>query len=205
VTPGLRKLTLTAHVASSVGWLGAVAGFLALAIAGVTSRDAQTVRAVYPAMDLMARFVIVPLALASLVTGLVQSLGTPWGLFRHYWVLIKFIITVVAAAVLLQKLGLISYLADVATETTVASGDLREERMSLVVHAGGGLLVLLVPTVLSIYKPRGLTRYGRRKQERPAQPRGEDISVSMLRPPVRTNRMTKTAARIRKATFRTVV
>jgi hypothetical protein len=46
----------------------------------------------------------------------------------------------------------------------LSSADLREARISLVAHAGGGLLVLLVPATLSVYKPRGMTRYGRRKQ-----------------------------------------
>jgi hypothetical protein len=93
MAPRLRKFTLTAHVAFSVGWLGAVAGFLALAVAGLTSQDAQTVRAAYLAMELTAWFVIAPLSLASLLTGLVQSLGTTWGLFRHYWVVAKLLTT----------------------------------------------------------------------------------------------------------------
>ena len=67
--PRLRKFALTAHVTSSVGWLGAVAGFLAPAVAGLTSQDAQMVRAAYLAMDLTTWFVIVPLSLASLLTG----------------------------------------------------------------------------------------------------------------------------------------
>src|SRR5882757_1811341 len=96
MTPSLRKFTLTAHVISSVGWLGAVAGFLALAIAGLSCQDAQMVRAAYLAMKLTAWFVIVPLAFASLLTGIVQSLGTEWGLFRHYWVLTKLAITLLA-------------------------------------------------------------------------------------------------------------
>jgi hypothetical protein len=141
-----------------------VACFLALAVTGLASRDGQLVRASYLAMDVTARFVIVPLAIAALVTGLVQALGTPWGLFRHYWVLIKFLVTIVATVVLLQQLEPISYLAGVAEETSLSSTDLRPARTSLVVHAGGGLLVLLVPTTLSVYKPRGLTRYGRRKE-----------------------------------------
>src|SRR5262245_66535041 len=85
LTPTLRKLALTAHIISSVGWLGAIGGFLALAVAGLTCRDARIVGAAYLGMELTAWFVIVPLAFASLVTGLVVSLGTHWGLFRHYW------------------------------------------------------------------------------------------------------------------------
>ena len=84
MTPRLRTFALTAHVASSVGWLGAVVVFLALAGVGLTSQDAQTVRGAYLVMEPAAWFVLVPLAFASLLTGLVMSLGTTWGVFRHY-------------------------------------------------------------------------------------------------------------------------
>ncbi len=167
--PRLRKLALTGHVASSVGWLGAVAAFLALAVAGLIGTDGPTTRAAYLAMEPIALFVVVPLALASLFSGIVQALGTPWGLFRHYWVLIKLVVTVVATAVLLLQVGPIGRLADAARETTLSGPELREERASLVVHAGGGLLVLLVPTALSVYKPRGMTGYGLRKKRHEKQ------------------------------------
>src|SRR5437762_3503112 len=100
MTPSLRKLVLTAHVTFSVGWLGAVAAFLVLAIAGLTNQDTQIVRSAYLAMELTARFVVVPLAFASLLSGLVQSLGTPWGLVRHYWVLVKLLLTTFATIIL---------------------------------------------------------------------------------------------------------
>src|SRR6184192_1575618 len=100
MTAGARKLALTTHITSSVGWLGSVAA-LALAIAGVTSHDPQVVRAAYLAMYLTTWFVIVPLSLASLLTGLVDSWGTPWGLFRHYWVVTKLLLTVLATIILL--------------------------------------------------------------------------------------------------------
>ena len=101
MTPSLRKFALTMHVTSSVGWLGAVGAFLALAIAGLGSQDLQIVRAAYLAMHLITWFVIVPLSLAALSTGIVQSLGTTWGLFDHYWVGTKLLLTVLATAILL--------------------------------------------------------------------------------------------------------
>lgn len=163
MTPRLRKFALLAHVTSSVGWLGAVAAFLALAIAGLISQDAHKVGAAYLAMELTTWFAIVPLALASLLTGLVSSLGTKWGLFRYYWVLVKFLLTTFVAVVLLLKIEPISFLAGVAAETTMSSADHRGVRMSLVAHAGGGLVVLLVAAALGIYKPWSMTRFGRRK------------------------------------------
>lgn len=164
MTPSLRKFALTAHIGSSVGLLGSIAAFLALALAGLTVQDPQIVRAAYLAMDLIAQFVIVPLALASLVTGLIQSLGTAWGLFRHYWVLTKLLLTAFATAVLLAKLELVSYAARLAAESVLLRTDLRAIGVELAVHAAGGLLVLLVPAALSVYKPWGPTPYGRCRQ-----------------------------------------
>jgi hypothetical protein len=165
MTAGVRKFALTAHVTFSVGWLGAVVGFLALAVASLTSQDAQMVRAAYLAMEVTARFVIVPLSLASLLTGLVQSLGTTWGLFRHYWVLFKLLINLFATIVLLMYMRTLSYFSGVAADTTLSSADLLGLRsLSPLLHAGAALLLLLVATTLAVYKPRGMTPYGRRKQ-----------------------------------------
>ena len=89
MTPSTLKLMLTAHVTASVGWVGALAVFLVHALASLISQDAQMVRAASLAMDLTAWFVILPLSLASFAIGIVQALGTAWGLFRHYWILPK--------------------------------------------------------------------------------------------------------------------
>lgn len=183
MTPSLRKIALTAHLTTSVGLLGSIAAFLALAIAGLTSQDAQIIRAAYLAMDLTARFVIVPLALASLLTGLVQSLGTPWGLLRHYWVLAKLVLTAFATAVLLTKMALIGHAAELAAQTILSRADLRAAGTQLAVHAAAGLLVLLVPAILSVYKPRGLTPYGRRRQHGPRAP-SRQAGLASPRPPI---------------------
>jgi hypothetical protein len=161
---GLRKFALAAHLTLSVGWIGAVAAYTALDVATVTSQDAQTLRAAYLGMEVIARDVIVPLALASLLTGLVMSLGTTWGLFRHYWVLISLLLTIVATVVLLVETQTISYLADMAADPATSGDELRALGSTLV-HSVGGTVVLLVILVLNVYKPRGMTPYGWRKQQ----------------------------------------
>jgi hypothetical protein len=163
MAPRVRKLALTAHVVSSVGWLGAVVAFLVLGIVGVTTQDAQLVRGVYLVAEPVTWFVILPLALASLLTGLVQSLGTTWGLFRHYWVVFKLLIAVGATIVLLMYTDTVGSYADMAAESTV---DLRQLRPhTFVLHSGVALVLLLVATGLAVYKPRGMTGYGWRKQQ----------------------------------------
>ena len=167
MTPVLRKLNLTAHVASSVGWAGAVTGFLALSVAGLTSRDPETVRSVYLAMNLMGQWVIVPLSLAALVTGLVQSAGTHWGFFRYHWVVVKLVLTVAAVVgLLLHQFTAVQGAARRAGATAPGTPpEVGGLGIQLVADSGLGLLILLVATTLGIYKPWGMTRYGRRTSQ----------------------------------------
>jgi len=164
LSTGARKFIRTAHVTVAVGWLGSVAAFLALAIAGLTSHDAQQARGIYLAMDLTARYVIVPLSLIPLLlTGPILSLGTPWGLIRHYWILVKLLINLLSTVILLVHMQPISYMARVAAAGTLSSTD-RSVQIQLVTAAGAGLMALIAATALAVYKPRGMTPYGWRKQ-----------------------------------------
>lgn len=160
----LRKFTLVTHVASSVALLGAVAAFLVLAITGLVNENGEIVRAAYIAMNIIAEDVIVPLALASLLVGIVAALGTPWGLLRHYWVLAKLVLTLFGTAVLLIQMPRIGLVAAAAATSASSSADYRADRLTLMLHSVGGLLVLLAPLGLSFYKPPGMTRYGQRKR-----------------------------------------
>ena len=158
MSPGLRKFALTLHVTSSVGWLGSAAAFLALAIAAGRTPDGDIIRATYVTMELIGWYVIVPFCFGSLLTGLVMALGTRWGLFRHYWVLVKFLITVISTLVLMgfsQTLGL---LGEMARDQGLSIGELRNLNQSPALHSGAGLLALMVATILSVYKPWGMIR-----------------------------------------------
>lgn len=163
MTPRLRKLGLIAHITSSVGWFGAVAAFLVLSIAGLASKSAETVRGAYLAMNLIGEFIIVPLSLVALATGLIQALGTEWGLFRHTWIWVKLLLTTIATLVLLVKVPLIGFAARRAAETTMPDADLHTAGLELMVHAAGGLLLLLVITAISVFKPWGRSRFGQRE------------------------------------------
>jgi len=164
LTPGLRKLALAAHLTCSVGWLGAVAAYLVLDVTVAISTDPETVRAAWIAMGLVTSSAIVPLAIASLLSGLVMSLGTKWGLFRHWWVLISLLLTVFAILVLVSEAGVISSTAEIAADPTTSDERLFALPPTLL-HSVSGLMVLLVVQVLNVYKPQGLTSYGWRKQQ----------------------------------------
>ena len=165
MTPFLRKLGLTVHITASVGWLGAVAGFLVLAIAGLLNENAVVVRSSYITMELISWFIIVPFSLGALLTGVVQSIGTTWGLFRHYWILVKIILTLVTIIILLVHMQPISYMAEIASGATLSGSDFRGLRIQLIADAGAALLVLLIITTISVYKPWGKTPLGLSKPD----------------------------------------
>ena len=155
-SPRLRKSLLTIHVGTSVGWLGAVVAYIVLNVPALASDDDQSVRAAYLMMEALLLYAITPLAVVAFLSGLVQGVVTPWGLLRHYWVLISLIATASALAVLLLHIPAVREMAAIAADSDAAVSDLNGD----LVHAVGGLLVLLLPLVLNVFKPRGLTPYG---------------------------------------------
>lgn len=159
--PAVRKLVLCIHLTASLGWTGGVIVYLALGIAATTSTEAETIRGLWIAMELTGWYVLVPLAVSALLTGILMGLGTKWGLFRHYWVTVSLVLTALSTLVLILHMPGVSSTANHAraagsTELQELGGDL--------LHPAIGLLILLGVQVLNIYKPAGLTRYGWRKQ-----------------------------------------
>lgn len=196
--PGLRKFTLTIHLGFSVGWIGAVVAYLALVLTAMSLGEPVYVRSTWIALDVIGRYAIVPLAWGSLVTGLIISLGTSWGLFRHYWVLISLVLTVFAIYILVPHMHSVKSLAAAAAETSEAdlagipahaeadhahadaahlAGRLVAALEGELLHAGVGLLVLLAVQVLNVYKPRGLTPYGWRKRAGRTEPEKSPVEV----------------------------
>src|SRR5688500_13513975 len=162
---GLRKLGLLAHITTSVGWLGAVLGFLALAVAAMTGSEVERIRAAYFGMEWTLRYAIVPLSVASLAIGVIQSLIGPWGLLRYWWVVVKLLLTLGATFVLSQYTQTMSHLVGAAADASASISELQGLAFSPVLHASAGALVLLGANILSVYKPRGLTPYGWRRED----------------------------------------
>lgn len=159
-----RRLWLTVHLVVSLGWLGAVAAFLVLSIAGYSSRDEAVVRAAYVGMDLVGLWLIVPSSIAAVVTGLVLSLRTEWGLVRYYWTIVKCVLTIAATALLLMhQFTAVAEAARLASASAAGTvPQLGRLGLQLLVDAAGALVLLLAVTIIGVYKPWGPTAYGRR-------------------------------------------
>lgn len=183
MTPVLRKLSITAHIVSSIGWIGAVAAFLALSIAGVTSRNPETVRSAYISMDLISRFAIIPMCLAALATGLIEALGTPWGLFRYNWVVMKFGLTILATILLLvhqfKAIARAAQRVSGAAANQLFANNFVPLKVELVQKSTLAVVLLLVIAALGVYKPWGLTAYGRRKLQTQSAARHTDSATPL--------------------------
>jgi hypothetical protein len=171
--PRLRKLTLTVHLLGSVGWFGAVAGTFALATAALGGHDVETARAADTAVHVVGWYVLVPCAVTSLLSGLVLALGSAWGLFRYYWVPAKLVINLASLVALLAYLPSLDQLPDLN-----ASVHEMQDR------SGVAALLLLAAAVLGVYKPFGLTPYGRRRRQRAASAARSDSATNVRAPQV---------------------
>jgi len=151
-----RKAVLTVHVVSSVGWLGAVATYLVLAVLVVTAPGVVRVAALLEPMRTLVWVVLLPAAVASFLSGLLSSWLSPWGLFRHYWVTVKFGLSLLCVAVLAMYTQDIQAAVDGASRPRADGADpALLSDPSHAVHSAAALVVLMTTTALAVYKPKG--------------------------------------------------
>jgi hypothetical protein len=177
MNPTPRRALLVVHIVTSLGWIGAVGAFLALNIVGLTTENTALARAMFVAMDVVGLYAIVPLSLASLLTGVMQGLWTPWGLIRYRWVLTKLVLGKLATMALL--LHQFTAVRDAARRASMGI-EVGGVGTQLVLDASAAIVVLLLATILSVFKPWGLTRYGQRKKDDAATPIGLSRSAKIM-------------------------
>lgn len=154
--PRARKLWLTVHVGISVGWLGLAAAMTVLATAAVVADSHPVRHGAYELMHLFDLTVVIPSMMLALVSGIVLSLGTPWGLVRHRWVLAKLVIALVIPVIATVQSGWIDELR-VRTATPAGVPGTLGVTLAACMAVYGTLLWAAV--VLSIFKPGGKTRW----------------------------------------------
>ena len=170
ISPGLRRLALTAHVAVSVGWIGLEAALLGLAITGRVTNDPETFKAAYIAMGIFGRFFYVPVALAALLTGILSSVGTKYGLLQWWWVAVKFVMTVALTAggglIVIERMQTAADRVSGVPAASIGPATVGGAGPMLVGALSVGMVLLVTMTVLSEYKPWGKLPFARRRTQR---------------------------------------
>jgi 2-polyprenyl-6-methoxyphenol hydroxylase-like FAD-dependent oxidoreductase len=155
--PGFRlrgkahKTVLAVHIVTAVGWFGIAVAVAFLAISASVTEDPALARALYRTLEITP-WLSIPTGIGAFGVGALLSVGTAWGLVRHWWLVAKLAI---ATAVIVTDIVVLLPAAHDAVATGAAPGPLRD---GAVAHC----VALTVATVLSVFKPRGRTPRGKR-------------------------------------------
>ena len=157
LTPTLRKTLLVLHIVLSIGWMGVDIALLALLITARTTDDANLVVSGFNAIRMIVPVAIPPLSLGILGTGLLLGLGTPWGLLRYWWVLIKLILSLVMTVLVFVSLvpgaNSMAILAASNASADVVRASLGDLPTQLMFPPVVSFLMLGAATILSVFKP----------------------------------------------------
>ncbi|HEU0286112.1 MAG TPA: DUF2269 family protein [Nocardioidaceae bacterium] len=162
-----RKLTLTIHIITALGWIGVDFVLLVFAVTGMTSDDPTTLAMCYRAIDLFAVVLLLPLGLLSLASGLLLGWGSKYGILRYRWVFWKLVLNLVLTTLVVVLLRpAVSDAADAVSGPTATLNDrLDQAQSNLIFPPTVSITALTLATVLAVYKPWGRTKYGRRRLE----------------------------------------
>ncbi|WP_028926036.1 hypothetical protein [Pseudonocardia acaciae] len=158
--PPVYRALRSAHIATSVAWLGIVLGKLVLELGVLTAASGRRAESLFTAATAITR-AFPPLVFATLVTGVLLGLGTRWGLLRYYWVVTKLALSL---AVVVTAVTLVEGLARSAMPSSTDELDpgatvLTAPAELLAWLTGAYVAMLLVATVVSVYKPWGRVRW----------------------------------------------
>lgn len=161
-----HQAALTAHVLSSVGWFGAAVVVAFCCIAAASTGDAATADAYLRTIE-TSPWLTVPLGAVAVVTGAVLSLGTVWGFVRHWWLVAKLVI---AAVMIVTDVVIVAP----AARDSLASGSATHLFGPTIAHC----VALGIATVLSVFKPKGRTPWGKRVEARQGRTRQEQLAAA---------------------------
>jgi hypothetical protein len=165
LSPKARKGVLIVHLAGSIGWLGADIGLLVLAVTAMTTGSPGLGHGAVVAAALLATWASGPLALLALLSGILLSLTTRWGLVRYWWTTVSLVLTLAAAAAVNLALGPmlrgfeVSVLA--ARPDAPVAVAMGSAPAHLFVPPCVAFVLLTFITIINVYKPWGRTRRSR--------------------------------------------
>lgn len=161
-----RKALVVTHVIAAACWTGVALMMSAVGVTALTSDDIERVAGAYGLMETFDVGLLAWLNFATTMSGLAVSLTSRWGVIRYRWVAAKLALSLL---ILLLAFGWLHDTLETAAlqaERLAASGGPAERlgTTPALVAAGFGLafLQLVLATLLSLYKPGGRTRRGRR-------------------------------------------
>jgi hypothetical protein len=159
-----RRWLLTLHLLFSGLMLGEAFVFLILSITAASTNDAGVLQACYTSMHVLAKTAVRYSVIFAIITGILLSVRTHWGLFKFYWIIAKEGLTLLSVA--LGPIGMYVWTLK-AVKLTSAEGLSVLQDPAFIVNRGElwtgiilQILSLSAILVISVFKP-----WGARKQK----------------------------------------
>ncbi|MFT9846944.1 hypothetical protein [Aneurinibacillus sp. REN35] len=154
-----KSIVVAIHVLSVASWIGGTLGMLLLAFYLQHAANGEQLLYTLTSMEVIDENLLKYPALLTLLTGIMLSVWTQWGLVKHYWVIIKFELTVLTImigilflnkwtaglAIMIEDMGLLA-LQDSQFQTTW---------ISIIITSSFNLLCLTFMTFITYFKPFG--------------------------------------------------
>ncbi len=152
-----QKLLKVFHLITASLWLSSV---IALALLPIISSPTATGDEIYMynlTYHFIDMFILTPAALVTLITGLIYSLFTTWGFFRHGWIVYKWIVSLLIIITGTFYFGpMVTELLEIADTKRIAA---LQDQYYMQGHTVGlyaaivNTSLLVVAVIVSVYKP----------------------------------------------------
>jgi formate-dependent nitrite reductase membrane component NrfD len=148
---------VTTHIFFASLWLGGGIAIFTILIANHKPLNGYELHSINTIIDTLDSLLVIPGALGSLFTGLLLSMFTDWGFFRHHWVTTKWVATVLAAAVggflLMPSVKTMLYISLTMEISVVQNAVYLSNRQTALIFATLNLVLLLLLFCLSVFRP----------------------------------------------------
>lgn len=156
-----KRWLLSLHVVFSAIMLGETIVIVIVSLTAMTTESGDVLNACYTTLHLLSRTGGRYAPIFAVVTGVMLSVMTPWGLFRYHWIIVKEVLTLLALAI-----GIVGFYVWSLRGLSIASIEGLAARQNPVFVVNSHLLwigiilqsmSLLSMFVISVFKPWGGT------------------------------------------------
>jgi hypothetical protein len=157
---GLPKDALVSlHVGVNAVWFGVALAMMLMAVANLKTTNGDELYAVNAMVKLLDDFVVIPMAIASVLTGTLLCWLTVWGFFKFYWVITKWIATTVLISFGTFWLGpwtnSMTAIADIERVKALTNPLFMFDIHGVIIGGAIQVICLFVIIAISIIKPWG--------------------------------------------------
>ncbi len=154
-----KSFLVAIHVIAVASWIGGTLGMMLLGLYLQNAANGEQLAYTLVSMEVIDENLLKYPALLSLLTGIMLSVWTQWGLVKYYWVMMKLVLTIMT--ILIGIFFLNDWTASLAEMvekmgfSTLQNPDFQKTWLSMIITASFNLICLVLMVFLTYFKPFG--------------------------------------------------